>query len=218
MTANSTGAAARPLDLPPLFMLRHALDDAFEAACAGAAEGADPATLYWTPRRDKVDLAVVLMPELPRAACPLTAILGLAALGDALAAVAPPNAPLTFGWPDRMLVDGATAGGVRLALAPGAVPDWLVLGVRLDVTAPMSAEADPGHDLARTWLHEEGFGDVAVEDVVDAFARHFQSWVDRWSEDGFAPAIARWRQDAREAPADLDRVDLLAAFAQPSWR
>ena len=214
--ANPTAVGPRRLDLPPAFTPRHALDAAFAAALVGAAAGADPGTIYWTPRRDAVDLAVVLTPELPRAECPLTAILGLAALGDALAAVAPPNAPVGFAWPDRVLVDGATAGGVRLAIDPGEPPEWVVLGVALDVTG-RTETADPGLDLARTWLHEEGFGEVSVEDVVEAFARHFQSWVDRWMQDGFGPAIARWRHDATDAPDDLARHDLAAAFARPSW-
>ena len=107
---------ARQLDLPPPFrlvMLREA-GDAFAHACAiAAAEGAG--TLVQVGRFDLAEFAVVLEPEEPLRTARRALYMGLCALGDALAARAPPEKPISFEWPDTIRVDGGLVGGVRLA-------------------------------------------------------------------------------------------------------
>src|SRR5207247_2100977 len=86
-----TGQIGRRLDLPPpyrLVVLREA-GDAFCHASAHAAElGAG--TLIFVGRFDVAEFAVVLEPEEPLAAARCVFYAGMVALGDALAACAPP--------------------------------------------------------------------------------------------------------------------------------
>lgn len=221
-----------PIVLPPLYRL-HALrtGDAFAEACALAPrEGAG--TLVWTRRADRLDCAVVLEPETPLADARRVALVALSAVADALAALGPPHKPVGFHWPDTLLVDGGTVGGVRFAHATageGEVPDWAVVGV----TVRMSLDGDLG-DKDRTALYEEGFGEVEVPHLVEAFARHFMARLSDWAEEGFARQSEEWMSRLAPAPGpkrsldptgDLlvfagskpERWSLAEALAAPGW-
>ena len=168
--------------------------DPFERAVKLAAEGAEAGTLLWSIGQDTCQCAVVLAPEQalePSLPIVLIAMLGLA---DGLGALVPPMVAVTFGWPDRIEVNGGVAGGVRFASAPteasDAVPDWLVIGVSIAVRGPWAE--DVRHDRQRTTLAEEGCGDVLTSDLLEAFARHLLGWINRWQEDGVEPVKQAW--------------------------
>lgn len=171
-------------------------EDAFDAALAAARQGADPATLFWEDRADRVELAIVLHPEQSLAqALPILHV-GMIGIGDALGAIVPPQVAVTFAWPDRIEVNGGLAGGFRLAAPEGcaadAVPDWLVLGLTILVQRELIGGEEPGMDPTRTALHEEGCGELTVPDILEAFSRHFLLWVNRFGEEGLRPVAAHW--------------------------
>jgi biotin-(acetyl-CoA carboxylase) ligase len=103
---------------------------------------------------------------------------------------------VTFGWPDRIEVNGGVVGGVRLAIAPtptpSAVPQWMVVGFGVAVRGPWADDGEPGDDLYRTTLAEEGCGDIQTVDLLEAFGRHFLAWINRWQEDGVGPVRQAW--------------------------
>jgi hypothetical protein len=159
------------------------------------------------------------------------------ALIDALLSHAPPEKPIAIDWPDAILIDGGLVGGGRLAWPKGAredePPPWLVFG---GMIRTVSMTDNPGlHPMAAA-LDEEGFTDVAAAELVASFARHLMVHIDALHEQGFG-AITRaylqrlprengLRRDilengdllARGAPGtDLQRMDLKAALATPSW-
>jgi len=105
---------ARILDLPPPFrvVVLREVGDAFAHACARAAElGAG--TLVFVGRFDLAEFAVVLEPDEPLASARRAFYAGMVALGDALAARAPPEKPIAVEWPDGSMSMGAllAAGG-----------------------------------------------------------------------------------------------------------
>jgi biotin-(acetyl-CoA carboxylase) ligase len=180
---------ARTLDLPPPFRLvaLREVGDAFAHACAEAgALGAG--TIVFVGRFDLAEFAVVLEPDEPLAAARRAFYAGMVALGDALAALAPPEKPIAIAWPDAFLVDGGLVGGGRLGWPEGASeserPDWLVFGAAIRTVA-VGGEA--GLSPLATALGEEGFGDASAERLVESFARHLMVAIDRWQEAGFAP-------------------------------
>jgi biotin-(acetyl-CoA carboxylase) ligase len=176
-------------ELPPPFRLvtLREVGDAFAYACAHAAElGAG--TLVSIGRFDLAEFAVILEPEEPLASARLAFYGGMVALCDALAALAPPEKPITIEWPDAVRVDGGLVGGGRLAW-PDRVeecdaPDWLVFGATIRTAFVSSAESGM-HPLA-TALEEEGFDDSGSDRLLEAFARHLMVVIDRWQELGFA--------------------------------
>ena len=189
------------LSLPPAFrpIAAGARNDALSTARDLAAGGADPGSFVWAPRDDVADCAVVLAPDAPLAPSLLVAYVATVAIGDTLGALLPPVIPVVFGWPDRIVVNGAPIGGIRLlaaaTAAPGAVPDWMVVGCTLALRAPRDGD-EPGRTPHRTTLELEGCGGLTVTGLLESFARHFLYWMNRWQEDGFAPVKAAWLERA----------------------
>lgn len=184
-------------ELPPLYggIALDAGRDPFEDA-VGRAEAGDPAgTFVWSRRPDCIDLAVVLEPDLPRADSLPVCLVAMVAMLDALGGVIPPSIAVTFGWPDRIDVNGAFVGGLRLAVAPraatGDTPDWMVVAITIAVSGDVNDDS-PGLHPDRTTLFDEGCGAVDIVDFMERFGRHFLLWINRWQEDGLTPVRDAW--------------------------
>jgi biotin/lipoate A/B protein ligase family protein len=114
---------ARGLDLPPPFRLVTLCEvgDAFAHAAAVAADDG-AGTLVHVGRFDLAEFAVVLEPDEPLRTARRAIYTGICALGDALAANAPPEKPISFDWPDAIR---ATAGSSAARVSPGRrEPTW----------------------------------------------------------------------------------------------
>jgi biotin-(acetyl-CoA carboxylase) ligase len=227
------------LDLPPPFrpiMLREAGDAFAHASAVAATEGAG--TLVYVGRFDLAEFAVVLEPEEPLRTARRALYTGLCALGDALAAQAPPEKPISFDWPDAIRVDGGLVGGVRLAWPPAAdedePPAWLVFGAMIRVVA--MGEGEPGLRPLAAALEQEGFDDPDPGRLIESFARHLMATVDSCGENGFGEVAKRYL--SRLAGADglhrdidqrgdllvraaaggkIERRSIIRALAAPSW-
>lgn len=180
-------------DLPPGYILKLCASDAFDTARQAASEGAEDGFMLMVDRQDRCEAAVVLRPFDPIQPALTLAYVGILGLHDGLAAVAPAETPASIGWPDRLLVNEACVGGIRVAHGPlvdkegmADVPDWLVLGITVQMVTDPDGDT-PGDELDYTDLHEEGCGEVTVPQLVESFGRHLLHWLDRWQEDGFEP-------------------------------
>jgi biotin-(acetyl-CoA carboxylase) ligase len=230
---------ARGLDLPPPFrlaVLREAGDAFAHAKAIAAAEGAG--TLVHVGRFDLAEFAVVLEPEEPLQHARRSLYVGLCALGDALAALAPPQKPISFDWPDAIRVDGGLIGGGRLAWPAAAAEDeppaWLVFGAMIRTVA--MGEGGPGLLPPTAALEQEGFDDPDPGRLVESFARQLMATVDICQERGFGEVATRYL--SRLTPADglcrdidrrgdllvraaagskLERRSLIEALAASSW-
>ena len=227
-----------PLDLPPLYRevaLREG-GDAFAQACA-IAPHAGAGTLVWSRSYRRFDVAVVLEPDRPVAPARLALYAGMVALADMLAVHAPPETPLAFVWPDQIEIDGAAAGGVRLAWAEAeenAIPAWLVLHAGLRVAFDDGVE--PGAMPVVTSLLEQGFEPVEVGRLVESYARHLMAWLHDWQQRGPRPLLESYlarlakpqaaKRGTDPATGDLilrdeagreERLSLASALASPSW-
>jgi hypothetical protein len=220
MRRGRTPSAA--LDLPPPFRLvtlREAGDAFVHAIGIAASEGAG--TLVHVGRFDLAEFAVVLEPEEPLATARRAFYAGMTALGDALAAQAPPEKPLTFDWPDAIRVDGGLVGGGRLAWPAAAAenqpPEWLVFGAMVRTVA---MEEGGRHPLAAA-LADEGFEDANTNRLVEGFARHLMRALDVWREQGFEVIARDYVARLASVPGVrwglAEKDDLAAALATPSW-
>lgn len=225
------------MDLPPpfrLLALREA-SDAFAHACAHA-DRLGAGTMVFVGRFDIAEFAVVLEPEEPLVAARRSFYAGMAALADALAALAPPETPIAIDWPDAVEIGRGLVGGGRLAwrlqAEERAVPDWLVFGAMIRL---VWLRTEGGVHPHATALAEEGFGLVGAEELVEAFARHLMRALNRWQEGDFgsieesytarlhlAPGIRAAIDPAGDLRLHLsgrpaERRELRAALAAPSW-
>ena len=181
-------AFAHRLDLPPPFRLvtLREVGDAFAHAIAISAEhGAG--TLVHVGRFDVAEFAVVLEPEEPLRTARRAIYTGICALGDALAASAPPEKAISFDWPDAIRIDGGLVGGARLAWPAAAqedeTPAWLVFGAMIRLVA--MGEDEPGLRPLAAALDDEGFNDLDGRVLVESFARQLMTAFDISQEKGF---------------------------------
>jgi biotin-(acetyl-CoA carboxylase) ligase len=223
MPEMTVSAVSRTPSLPPAYNLVTvpAGKDAFaHAQRLAAEEAAEDGTVVWSRRRAWLDCAVVLAPEAPLNPSLLVAYAAMLGLGDGLGALTPPVVTVTFGWPDRLEVNGGVVGGVRVAVAEAAsadaVPPWMVVAVRVAIAAGRGGN-EPGHDLSRTTLEDEGCADIDAAGLLESFGRHFLSWINRWQDDGFGPVRDAWINRAsgrgRQVEAALPGVRLAGRFA-----
>jgi BirA family transcriptional regulator, biotin operon repressor / biotin---[acetyl-CoA-carboxylase] ligase len=182
---------------PPLLRGEDAAGDPFAKAVSRALTGADPGLVTYSRRFDALEAAVVLAPEQPLQRAIGVYLAAPVALGDAIGALAPPEVAVHYDWPGGIRVNGARCGRIRAAAAtdaPGAVPDWLVLGVEVPFLPPEGVEG--GETPDDTCLHAEGCGDVMPQPLLESWSRHLLAWINRFVDDGIAPLHAAWRARA----------------------
>src|SRR5690242_1441908 len=226
------------ISLPPpytLVRLREA-GDAFAHAQRIAPEMGAGALVY-VGRFDLAEFALVLEPDEPLRTARRAFYAGMAALADALMALAPPEKPMDIVWPDTSRIDVGLVGGGRLAWPGRAkeeeVPPWLVFGAAIRT---VSLTDEPGLNPLSTALEQEGFSDTGGGQLVESFARHFMTINDAWQEYGFSAVaksyLARLRVESgvrreidengdlisRHTGKDrVERQSLVAALRKPSW-
>lgn len=150
------------VQFPPLFQ-GEALTgqaDPFERALALAITGTDPGTVIYNLGGERLRAALIFAPEVPLEEA--MAILPVCGLGfqAALGTLAPPEVAVHLEWDGRIRVNGAVCGRMRVKAStqdPEATPDWLILGLELSMA---SRKSNPGKDPDRTWLSEEGCGEI----------------------------------------------------------
>jgi biotin-(acetyl-CoA carboxylase) ligase len=176
------------LDLPPRFraVTLREVGDAFAHAVAIATdEGAG--TLVHVGRFDFAEFAVVLEPDEPLRTARRAIYTGMCALGDALAAIAPPNKAINFDWPDAVWVDGGLVGGARLAWPSQAdvdePPAWLVFGVMIRLVT--MGEDEPSLPPIAAVFSDEGSGTADGGVLAAHFARHLMTAFDIVQDKGF---------------------------------
>lgn len=192
------------IEFPPLLSGRAVAGDPFETACAAANE-ADPGTVFYSPDDATLRAAILLAPEVA-----LDQAIGVSfavslGLNDALGALAPPEVGVHLVWPDRIRVNGALCGRLRAAAAtsdPKAEPDWLVIGVEMAIHP--RAGVEPGEKPDETCLYEEGCGDIATPELIEAWARHTMNWLHVYLTDGFGELHEDWRARAHGLGAAVD--------------
>lgn len=207
----TAGVALDRPRLPPAYRLV-ALDrvsSSNDEAKRRAEEGAEDGTLVWA--REQLEgrgrqgrtwssppgnlyLSMVLRPDCSPAEAAQLGFVAALGLGGGVGSVAPPMVEVRYKWPNDVLFNRRKGAGILLESrmdASGGV-DWLVLGLGVNVTSFPEDAAFPA-----TSLEFEGAPpEVDAVSLLEAFARHFLTWSNRWLEDGFAPIREAWLNHA----------------------
>lgn len=158
--------------------------------------------MFWSPREDRFQAALVLQPGEPMTVAVLALYLGMLALGDALGSLLAPGIDVTFIWPNRINLNGGALGTVEidapLGTGPQSTPDWVLLSFDLAISGEIE-------DKTATTLQEEGCFDVSSVDLLESLARHALVWSNRWHDDGFAPLRPSWTKWVHK---DLELVSI----------
>jgi biotin-(acetyl-CoA carboxylase) ligase len=189
-------------DFPPL-LTGHAVAppaDAFSLACRRAASGeAGAGDIFWSRSRIELDVAIVLEPEVGVIQAREMLFVAMVALGDCIGALCPPEVGIFYRWPGVILANGAKVGQAQMAMADPddgeAPPQWLVVGVTLTVR-PARDAPDPGADIDRTTLWDEGCGDLGRNTLLESYSRHLKTWLHNWETGGVRPVRNAWLERA----------------------
>ena len=183
---------ARRIPLPPPYTLHmtDTRDTLAEAVRMAPDHGAGTLVMHQSP--GLLSFALVLEPDMALEQAQMAFLLGMSALGDALAAHCPPERAVRFVWPDEIRYDKCRLGGGRFAIAPGTgpqdVPDWMVFGAEL--IADRDHLDEPGRMPDSISLKEEAFD--PAEDIVATFASYVMLYFDRWTHDGLDAVTNRY--------------------------
>ncbi len=183
---------------PPL-LTGHAVappDDAFSLACRRAASGrAGAGDVFWGRSRNDLDVAIVLEPEVGVSQAREMLFVAMVALGDSIGALSPPEVGVFYRWPGMILVNGAEVGQARLALADPdegeATPQWLAVGITIAIH-PARDAPDPGANIDRTTLWDEGCGVLERNTLLESYSRHLKTWIHKWETEGVRAVREAW--------------------------
>ncbi len=189
---------------PPLFYGVDASGrDPYALACAKAAQVCDAGLVCYDLAYDRLRAAMVFAPEVPLrdAVC----MLPLCGVGfqHALGALAPPEVGVHLGWSGEIYLNGGRCGALQIAAAthdPKATPDWLVVGLSLDLWPPSQ---DTGLTPDATALYAEGCGDVDPTILIEAWVRHTLVEINAWTDDGPARLHRNWLAVAQKTDTDM---------------
>ena len=178
----------------------------FVAACQGAMSGTyGAADVIWSRNTERIELALVLEPDVPRKqALEIVPLFQLAVI-EALGSLMPPQTSVLLRWPDALLVNAGIAGHFRFSVAPSRddeVPDWMVASAAIQLV-PNDRGIEPGQRRDFTTLVEEGSDSRTRSDFLEVIASYTLSWINTWQDDGIAALADSWvgRIEGHQDPA-----------------
>jgi BirA family biotin operon repressor/biotin-[acetyl-CoA-carboxylase] ligase len=202
-------------ELPSLYepVHVHSAENLAEVALKHARAGAPEGTLVWTTNQasgigrqgqewesppEGLYAAVILRPEFDWHETGQIALVGLVALGSAVATLVEPMTELRYRWPNDLLVGGTRIAG--LWLHEDRKAGWLTLVLACNVGKPPAAVFDGG------CLREEGGNpDIGPTELLEQFARQFLWWLNVWADEGIGPILREFssRSDPPGTPVAL---------------
>ncbi|MBL8700476.1 MAG: biotin--[acetyl-CoA-carboxylase] ligase [Alphaproteobacteria bacterium] len=147
----------------------------------------------WSSPAGNLYASLILRPEGPPGDVAQLGFVTALAIGSGIGGFLPPLVALTNKWPNDVLLDGRKVSGILLeseGVRSDGV-DGVVLGFGVNVAACPAETRVPATSLAA--LAGEA---IAPARVLEAIARHLQSWIRRWVEDGFEPVRQAWMSRA----------------------
>ena len=188
--------APMPATFPPLFTGEAVSGntDPFAKACTQAMIGCDAGLLVHSITPDHIRAAIVFAPETPLEEAMSALIACELGFQNAMGALAPPEVAVHLGWQGEIYVNGGQAGRLRVAASsadPLAVPDWLVIGLEVDLLPPSDKET--GHRPNQTCLMMEGCGDISPIRLLEAWSRHTLVWINEIGNGDIRALHELWR-------------------------
>ena len=191
---------------PPLLSgLAVAGVDPFDKARAQAVLGVDAGLVVHNITPDRLRAAIVLAPEEPLESSMAAMIACAVGFQNALGALAPPEVAVHLTWDGLIKVNGAECGRLRAAASttdPGAEPDWLVIGLELQLIP--ASEDDPGLTPDKTSLYQEGCSEVSPIRLLESWSRHTLVWLNALEGNERMQLHEQWRGLVEEIGKDVE--------------
>jgi BirA family biotin operon repressor/biotin-[acetyl-CoA-carboxylase] ligase len=144
----------------------------------------------WTSPRGNLYVTAILRPDCAIGEAAQLGFAAALALVDALGHLMPPLTDVRLKWPNDVLVNERKAAGILLETVIDSDGTFraLLLGLGVNI-----ADAPDDTAFPATALHWESAGrGIGPEDLLEPWAKHFLTWVNRWVDDGFQPLRRQW--------------------------
>lgn len=223
---SSEAAISLPGPYEPVVLDR--VDSARAHAERLASEGAEEGTLvwaksqreglgrsgnYWMSGARNLHCAIILRPGDELETCGQISLVACISAAMAIARQAEPLEELRYGWPNDVLLNRGKVAGVTLSGQLDALDRvaWMVVGLNVNTYEHPSSK---GFDAAS--MRGEGFSQYARTALLEAYAREFLSWINRWANEGCEPVKRAWLTRGSEpggrVTVNVDDITLSGAF------
>lgn len=146
----------------------------------------------WVSPPGNLAATLLIRPGKPAAQCAQLSFAAAIAAHETIAHFAP-NAPIAVKWPNDVLVGDRKIAGILLESAStGTVPEWLAIGIGINL-----AHFPPDTEFPATALAALGIPTPNPADALTHLAASFAKWYDLWQDHGFAPLRDAWLARAK---------------------
>ena len=166
----------------------------------------------WVSPPGNLYLSLLLRPVCPALQAAQLGFVTAHALGEALTPLLG-RAPVTYKWPNDVLVSGHKIAGILLEseMSSGELVEFVIIGMGVNVAAAPEATEYPA-----TSLRAERVSNVTPGLLLAGFAHHFEYWYANWRTEGFAPIRHAWLARAgglgEPVQVRLEKATLLGRF------
>jgi len=165
----------------------------------------------WISPKGNVAATLLIAPGKPVAECAQLSFVAALAASDALARLAP-GIDFTVKWPNDVLANGGKIAGILLESASsGGKPEWLAVGIGINLAAH-----PPDAEFPATSLMAQGAAPPAPDAALTELAAAFAKWYEVWAARGFSPIRDAWLARAaflgRRIRARLEHEEISGVF------
>ncbi|MBI3676561.1 MAG: biotin--[acetyl-CoA-carboxylase] ligase [Proteobacteria bacterium] len=141
----------------------------------------------WDSPSGNLAATVLIDPGKPVAQCAQLSFAAALAVSDTVSVYAPHH-DVQVKWPNDVLADGRKIAGILLESASsGAVPQWLAIGIGVNL-----AQHPTDTEFPATSLSALRVAAPSARDALTQLAASFAKWYDIWRAKGFSPIRDTW--------------------------
>jgi len=143
----------------------------------------------WQAPPGNLYCSIILKPDVAISECSQLGYVAALAIFDTLIELCPTECKVSCKWPNDVLLNGKKVSGILLesSLSNNKKPDWVILGVGINVVAHPDDTEFPATDMSA-----EGTRQATAPLTLERFIAHFEHWSNLWAHDGFAQLRQTW--------------------------
>ena len=145
----------------------------------------------WLSGADNFAASLLLWPDAPvHVFAQFSFVTSLAVL-DTIQYIKGPEG-LSLKWPNDVLQNGRKISGILLETTQVGDKTGLVIGIGVNINRSPDQEDLEDNSLKPTHLSAHTGSKIAPEEFLDHLARNMNTWIDRWTRNGFPSIRESW--------------------------
>ena len=143
---------------------------------------------YWMSGNRNLHCAIVLRPEDDFETCCQLSLIATISAAMAISRQAEPLEEFRYRWPNDITLNQGKLAGITLSgQVSNSIVEWMIVALNVNVFNHPKSKG-----LEAASMRGEGFQSFDRVQVLEAYTRELLSWLNRWSDEGFAPIRKAW--------------------------